>query len=159
MEFTFFWRPWKEGNGFLGNWYTSPFVVDDIKYNCVEQYIMRGKALLFGDEEVEKEIMSTNNPRKHKSLGRMVEGFDNDIWDEHKEDVLYEAVYAKFSQNDDLKQQLLDTGDTIIAEASPYDKIYGIGVSGTSSLARDPKKWKGENLLGKTLMRVRKELS
>lgn len=159
MEFTFFWRPWKEENGFLSNWYTSPFTVEDINYSCVEQYIMRGKAVLFEDDEIEREIMSTNNPRKHKTLGKMVEGFDNDMWDKHKEDVLYKALYAKFSQNNNLKQQLLDTKDTIIAEASPYDNVYGIGMASTSSMARDPKKWKGENLLGKTLMKVREELS
>lgn len=157
-EFTFFWRPWKEDNGFLSNWFISPFTINDIKYNCVEQYIMSSKAEIFRDKEIKDKIMATKDPRKQKALAKEIEDFDEDVWNEHKIQILYEAVYAKFSQNNELKKLLLETNNSILAEASPYDKVYGIGLSKDDKRAREVEKWKGSNILGNTLMQVRGEI-
>ncbi len=156
MSYIFFWRP-NEQNGWLGNWYTSPFTLEGNDYCCVEQYIMVSKARLFGDKDMEKKIMSTKDPKKHKDFGRCVEGFDDDVWDQNKEQVLHRGLTGKFSQNLDLKQKLLDTSD-ILVEASPYDKIYGIGLKADDPRAKDVSRWLGQNLLGNTLMKVRADL-
>lgn len=157
MSYIFFWKP-SETDGYLGNWYTSPLKKDNINYSCVEQYIMAMKAKLFGDNTMLSKIMSTKDPNLHRNFGRLVKDFDEDVWNEHKEDVLYDGLYAKFTQNSNLKDKLLKTGDKILVEASPYDKIYGIGMKKDHPDINNPRKWKGENLLGNTLMRVRKDL-
>lgn len=156
-NYIFFWRP-DEENGYFGNWFTSYFELNGIKYNCVEQYMMVQKALLFDDEEIFQKIMKSNSPKTHKSLGRKIKNFDQKIWDQNKEKILYDGLFGKFSQNNDLKKLLLDTNDKILVEASPLDKIYGIGLKRDDKRALDETKWKGENLLGKTMMKVRKDL-
>lgn len=153
-NYILFWRP-TDPNGWLGNWHKSSFTINNITYNCVEQWIMVNKARLFNDQLHEKKIMDTGNPRTHKYYGRRVTDFDPFIWEEHKEKILYKGLFAKFSQNDKLKQKLLDTGDAILAEASPYDNIYGIGLKFDNPKALNPKNWKGQNLLGNTLMKIR----
>ena len=157
MSYIFFWKS-REENGWFGNWYASPFTIDDINYSCVEQYLMRRKAIFFNDDNIAQKIMKTEDPKKHKSYGRKVKNFNEITWDQHKEQILYDGIYAKFSQNLVLKEKLLTTGDKILAEASPYDKIYGIGRKCDDPRALDEKKWLGQNLLGITLMKVRNDL-
>jgi ribA/ribD-fused uncharacterized protein len=100
--------------------------------------------------------MSTADPNKQRSLGRKVKNFDNSIWDKNKEKILYTALQAKFTQDIELKKKLLSTKNKTLVEASPFDRIYGIGLSETNPKALDKKTWRGQNLLGKTLMKVRK---
>ena len=119
---------------------------------------MAKKALLFGDTRTYNKIMKESEPAACKALGKSVANFNQQLWDSSKEEIIYNANYAKFSQNPELKAALLATGDAIIAEASPYDKIWGIGLKATDPESQDPMKWKGQNLLGKALMRVRDEL-
>ncbi len=154
-EFTFFWQ---SGSPF-SNWYQpSDFTVDGVTYNCSEQYMMHMKALLFNDTEVADLIMEQRNPRKQKMLGREVRGFDDAIWMSKCEELMVVGLVAKFTQIPGLYEKLMNTGDTIIVEASPYDKVWGIGMTEDDPRATDPAKWNGKNLLGKVLMEAREFL-
>lgn len=142
----------------LSQWYLSPFIVNDISYDYAEQYMMAEKARLFKDEIILKKIMETSSPRTIKLLGRKISNFDESIWGQYKYQIVVHGNCAKFSQDLNLKQFLLLTDNALIAEASPYDKIWGIGISADHINAYTPKKWKGQNLLGKALMEVRDQL-
>ena len=154
--FHFFWS----GNSVFSQWHKSSFTdEDEQKYVTCEQYMMAQKAKLFNDMKAYEEILKTASPKKCKSLGRKVKGFDEKTWCEHREQIVYNGNLLKFSQNPDLKKILLDTGDKIIVEASPYDKIWGIGIRENNPNATNPAKWRGLNLLGKALSKVRTELN
>lgn len=157
--YIFFWGE-KFQNGYLSNWYPCKFTVDGVDYWCTEQYMMAKKAELFGDSGVQGMIMACNDQKKIKDMGRWVKNFDASIWDENKVRIVFEGNFAKFSQNEDLKKFILDTEDKILVEASPYDKIWGIGRStNDGTIIHNPNNWLGENLLGFTLMDVRSKLS
>jgi ribA/ribD-fused uncharacterized protein len=119
---------------------------------------MAGKARLFGDTDTESKILSAINPSDQKRYGRQVKGFDKDRWDAVAKDVMYEALFAKFTQDDYLKEQLLSTGDRTIVEASPEDCIWGIGLHWKDRLCDDPKNWRGTNWLGESLTKVRNDI-
>jgi hypothetical protein len=143
--------------GFLSNWYNSEFSYENVKFCSAEQCIMWSKARLFKDENVEKMIMNTTDQKRIKSLGRMVHNFDDTIWMKNIYSIGFNAIYAKFNNNNQiLKNKLLDTGDAILCEASPYDCLWGVGVS--VELAKNHKNWNGKNLLGNILMDVRTKL-
>ena len=150
-DMVFFWQ----SPAPFGQWTAAKFVVDRITYNCAEQFMMAEKARLFGDEEMWVLIMSTQNPAEQKRLGRHVDGFDDALWKAHREDIVFRGNMAKFTQNPALLDALLDTGDRLLVEASPYDRIWGIGLHSTDERAADPAQWRGQNLLGNVLMRVR----
>ncbi len=141
-------------NGPLCQWYSSKFIENGITFDCCEQYMMYQKAILFNDEETANKILNTSKPREQKNLGRQVKNFDQKIWDEHKENIVYQGNYLKFSQNEDLKEYLIDTFPYMLVEANKYDKIWGIGMFAYDPNILDTSKW-GLNLLGKTLMKVR----
>ena len=134
-------------------------VEEDITYYSCEQYMMAKKAKLFNDEKVYNMIMSEEYPSVQKELGKMVSNFNQVVWDKHKFDIVVNANYLKFTQDETLKELLLDTGDKTIVEASPYDTIWGIGLSCDDDRVLDESKWEGENLLGKAIMKVRKILN
>lgn len=117
--------------------------------------MMTRKARLFNDHEILEQILKAETPNQAKSLGRKVRNFDPQIWDEHKYEIVKQGNLLKFSQNEKFKEFLLSTGDRILVEASPYDKIWGIGMLETDPKAHDPSQWNGENLLGFALMEVR----
>jgi ribA/ribD-fused uncharacterized protein len=119
---------------------------------------MAGKARLFNDHEILEQILKAETPNQAKSLGRKVRNFDPKIWNENKYEIVKQGNFLKFSQNEKFKEFLLSTDDTILVEASPYDKIWGIGMLETNAKAKDPTQWNGENLLGFALMEVRDEL-
>lgn len=148
-----------EENAYLSNWFYADFVVDGIKFNSGEQYMMYSKAKIFGDIATTAKILATDDFKTIKKLGRMVKPYDDKIWSANREQIMYLGLLAKFEQNPDLKQQLLDTGDAILAECAQLDKIWGIGLRMTSPNRFYPEKWKGKNLLGKTLMAVRATLA
>lgn len=152
-----FWKV-DEDYGWLSQWWKSDFVIDKVRYVCGEQYMMAQKALLFKDLDTYDKIMGTNNQQKMKQLGRMVKGFDEKTWIKNREQIVYDANYAKFSQNKELKDQLLLTREKELVEASPYDCIWGIGVTVHDKRFKKPHLWKGQNLLGNALMHVRAEL-
>ena len=143
---------------FLSNFYPSSFIVDNYNYRFVEEYIMRQKALLFKDDDILNKIEKANTPYAIKKLGRQVKNFDNITWLEYRDKILYDGLFEKFNQNKDLKKLLLDTNNKILVEASKYDTIYGVGLEESNDNILNEEKWKGENLLGKTLMLVRYNL-
>lgn len=150
-RFVFFWRP---PNPF-GQWTLSPFQIDGRFYMCAEQYMMAEKARLFGDTEIESQILNSNDPRHHQRLGKQVSGFDHDRWTAERCKIVFRGNVAKFTQNRKFRDILTETGDRRLVEASPSDKIWGIGIAANNPLAYDPKNWRGLNLLGAVLEDVR----
>ena len=139
----------------LSQWYPCQFEVDSMKYTSAEQYMMAEKARLFGDEEIRAEILNTSDPRKCKALGRKVRNFDKAVWNKEKEHIVRKGNTKKFLQNSALRSFLLSTGDKVLVEASPTDRVWGIGLGKNNPDALDPQKWRGQNLLGFALMNVR----
>ena len=152
-NYIYFWKP-QENNGFLGNWYNSPFIKDGIRFINNEQYFMWGKQQLFNPTNIllEKSILETPNPSEIRKLGRCVKNFNQTVWDTNKYEIMKTGLIEKFLQNTELKKALIDTNDAILVEASPYDTIWGIGLCEKDAKT---KKWRGDNLLGKALMDVR----
>lgn len=155
--FQFFWHEY-DPSGVFSQWYKAPFEIEGIWYKTAEQYMMAKKALLAGDLQRYTLIMNEPDPAKCKQLGKQVKNLNVGAWDRCKEEVVYHANLAKFSQNEDALQALLSTGEKILAEASPYDTIWGIGMEASDPNSTKPEKWKGKNLLGKVLMKVREQL-
>lgn len=147
-----------EINGYLSNWYLSDFELNGIRYSSMEQYMMYQKAVLFGDHEIAQQIMGTTNVGKIKALGRSVKNYDDVVWNGMRQVIVYEGLLEKFRQNDKLKEQLLATGQDILAECAVQDKIWGIGLSMKDDKRFEMDKWQGQNLLGFSLMRVREVL-
>lgn len=147
-----------EENGYLSNWYMSEFTYNDIKFSSMEQYMMYQKAVTFHDYDVAKDIMGTDDVAEIKALGRKVKNYSDVIWNGLRQIVIYQGLFAKFQQNVTLKQRLLETGDSIIAECAVKDTIWGIGLSMKDTKRFDINEWQGTNLLGFALMAVRKEL-
>lgn len=143
----------------LSQWYPCQFEVDGVTYTSAEQYMMAEKARLFGDEKIRAEILRTSDPRKCKALGRKVKNFDKAVWDKRKENIVRNGNFEKFMQNSALRSFLLSTGDKVLVEASPTDRVWGIGLGKNNPDALDPKKWRGQNLLGFILMAVRNEMA
>lgn len=147
--YAFFWGGWPS------NWTISPFVIDDKHFNCVEQYMMYEKANCFNDLETAQMILMEKNPKNQKKLGREVKNYDDSVWDRVRYNVVLKGTVEKYHQNEQLKKKLFDTGDLIFVEASPYDRIWGVGLKETDPLILDEKNWKGLNLLGKAITEAR----
>jgi ribA/ribD-fused uncharacterized protein len=162
-EILFFWGHKKSDDGSItksvfSQWWMSDFTVDIEKYNCMEQYMMAEKARTFKDDEILNMIMKSTSPRDIKAFGRKVKNYNDEIWTKKRYMTVLDGNYAKFSQNEDLKKFLMATENKVIVEASPYDKIWGIGMSVNNEEINNPLKWRGKNLLGFALMEVRDEL-
>lgn len=151
----YFWKT-NQSHGWLCNWYPSPITPPNstITYTNVEQYLMHRKGLLFAPTSaVTQEILETTNPRRMKELGRQVPNYDDAKWAEGRYQVAMDGLYLKFTQNAELGEWLLETGDKELVEASPSDKVWGVGFTEKDAeLRRD--KW-GANLMGKALTEVR----
>lgn len=161
--FCLFWgnRPPKDGGitkSCLSQWWMEEFYFDGHNYCCMEQFMMEKKAQLFGDKEIRQQILDSHSPDKIKALGRKVRRFDQTLWDQVKYSIVLNGNRYKFNQNRRLRDFLLSTGDSVLAEASPYDTIWGIGLSADAPDAQNPLNWPGQNLLGFALMEVRDEL-
>lgn len=157
-DFIFFWGHHKTNGinkGCFSQWWPCTFSVDGATYNCAEQYMMAMKAKLFHDEETLQKIMETTEPNTCKYLGRQVKNFNSEKWDANCYQIVFWGNLHKFGQNEDLKKELLATGDKILVEASPYDHIWGIEMSQDNPDCGNPNKWKGTNLLGFALTEVR----
>lgn len=149
----------EEENGYLSNWYPSPFKKDGISFANMEQYMMYRKALQFQDTEIAQQILQNNSPGIVKALGRSVRNYVDSQWSAVRQQVVYDGLLEKFRQNDLLRQNLLETAPHLLAECARNDRVWGIGLSMTDSSRFSPEKWHGQNLLGYTLMQVRDELS
>ena len=144
--------------GTFSQWFPSDFIIDGIKYVTAEQYMMARKAKLFGDNDAYCEIMKSKEPAYQKQIGRQVKGFKKNEWESICRQIVYDGNYAKFTQNPVMKEELMATGDMEIVEASPHDKIWGIGLHETDPRAWDKSTWKGTNWLGEAIMQVRETL-
>ncbi|MBP2295647.1 NADAR family protein [Azospirillum rugosum] len=150
--FTFFW------DGPLSQWHPSPMTVAGRRYLCAEHYMMHAKALLFGDAETAALILDEPEPVRQKSLGRRVRGFAEPVWEGARHAIVVTGSLAKYSQNPDLLAILLATGNTRLVQASPIDRVWGIGLAADDPRAADPAQWRGLNLLGDILTEVRDAL-
>lgn len=147
-----------EENGYLSNWYSSCFKVNEVSFSSMEQFMMYCKAICFHDRNIAAQILDTDNVAQIKKLGRLVSGYDENYWNGVRQIVVYEGLLAKFSQNAALKDQLKGTGSAVLAECAVKDRIWGIGLSMNNPDRFDPAKWPGQNLLGYTLMIARNRL-
>ncbi len=147
-----------EENGYLSNWYPSVFTIGSKTFSSMEQYMMYEKAMCFRDAEIASQIMATNDVAEIKKLGRLVAGYNDHVWNGIRQITVYNGLIAKFSQNEEIKEKLLETGDSMLAECAVRDRIWGIGLSMNDPDRLDISKWKGQNLLGYALMMVRASL-
>lgn len=147
-----------EENGYLSNWYLAPFTVGKITFSSMEQFMMYRKAVCFGDEAAGIHILSTDNVAEIKARGRQVANYEEHVWNGIRQIVVYEGLLAKFAQNESLKDKLKSTGKAILAECAVKDLIWGVGLSMKDPDRFDKAKWRGQNLLGYTLMMVRERL-
>lgn len=154
-KYTFFYKTRHP----FSNWHPCSFIdTEGNEYNCSEQYMMAEKAKLFGDEEIREEILFAKHPRDQKELGRKVKNFNSDVWTKHCKEIVYRGCYLKFSQNPKLLEVLNSTKGTLLVEASPYDKIWGIGLGEDDPRIHDPKNWQGTNWLGEVLTQLRDDM-
>ena len=144
--------------GYLSNWYLSDFMYAGRKYHSMEQYMMFQKALTFGDLEIADRIMASKDLPEIKKLGRSVAHYNDVLWKTIRVQILRRGIRAKFQQNPELLYNLLGTGSALLAECAPRDLVWGIGMDIEDARSGEPKEWKGRNLLGRTLMRVREDL-
>jgi ribA/ribD-fused uncharacterized protein len=178
-----FWRP-SDPYAFCGQWFESGFKLDDLilatlpnqitnlelftekkhvieklsvagYFPTAEKFMMMGKAALFNDDVIFAKMGKIDDPKVHRSLGRLVVNFDNEIWDKFSTDIVSLGNYLKFSQNPDIKKQLKNTKNAIIVEGSPMDRIWGVGLKFDNPDVLDKCKWRGKNLLGECLMFIR----
>ncbi|MFG2358092.1 NADAR family protein [Streptomyces sp. NPDC048521] len=164
IKYLHFWghRPRPDGRigaSCLSQWWPSPFVVDGVAYATAEHWMMAGKARLFGDAEAERRVLAAEHPSQAKKAGRLVRGFDGAIWERERFRIVVEGSVHKFAADDDLRMFLLGTGDRVLVEASPVDRIWGIGLAADDEAASDPERWRGPNLLGFALMEARERLA
>lgn len=163
FKYLFFWghTPGKDGRlgqECLSQWYPAPFVVDGQTFATAEHFMMWSKARLFGDHTVAEQVLHAKTPGEAKKLGRAVQSFDEAQWVAARYSIVLSASLAKFGQNAELLAFLHRTGDKILVEASPTDRIWGIGLAADAPSAQDPSTWNGLNLLGFALMQARTQL-
>jgi ribA/ribD-fused uncharacterized protein len=163
-EYLLFWghKPSLDGSiskTCFSQWWESAFTVEGITYPTAEHWMMAEKARLFGDNAKLSEILAAPSPAHAKALGREISAFDAEIWSEKGYEIVVQGNVYKFSQNPELKAFLLATHNKVLVEASPVDRIWGIGLEQNSPLATQPWYWKGTNLLGFALMEVRDMLN
>lgn len=159
LKYIFFWGHQPGRNGInascFSQWYEAPFIIDGQRYATAEHFMMAEKAALFGDADTRAQVLQAPNPGAAKALGRKVRGFEEGRWVEHRFGIVVRANQAKFSQNAELGRFLEQTGSRVLVEASPVDRIWGIGLAADDDKANDPNEWQGLNLLGFALMQVR----
>lgn len=162
LKYLFFWGNTSKKIGIVdkscfSQWYPAPFEEGGFHYVTAEHYMMSKKAELFGDNAIRDQILQQKHPNQAKALGRKVKSFDDKVWNAHKIEIVKQANLLKFSQHPELKSFLVNTGDRVLVEASPYDKVWGIGLTQDHPDAERPERWRGENLLGFALMAVREQ--
>ncbi|MFG2904866.1 NADAR family protein [Kitasatospora sp. NPDC048286] len=142
----------------LSQWWPGEFTVDGVGYASAEHWMMAGKARMFGDEEIAQRVLEARTPGEAKKLGRLVRDFDNETWTAGRFELVVAGNVAKFGQDEALRDYLLGTGDRVLVEASPLDRIWGIGLASDDIRAQQPAEWRGLNLLGFALMEARTRL-
>ncbi|MEU9639175.1 NADAR family protein [Streptomyces tendae] len=163
IKYLCFWghRPLPDGSigpSCLSQWWPSPFTVDGVKYATAEHWMMAGKARLFADAEAERRVLAAAHPAGAKKAGRLVRGFDEAVWERERFRIVVEGSVHKFASDPALRAFLLGTGGRVLVEASPVDRVWGIGLAADDEAAQDPERWRGPNLLGFALMAARERL-
>jgi ribA/ribD-fused uncharacterized protein len=143
----------------LSQWYQSQFEINGIVFNTAEQWMMYSKAILFNDNDIAAKILRESAPNIQRKLGKLVKDFDENIWVANRENIVYKGNFEKFTQDNSLKEYLINTTSKYLAEASPTDLIWGIGYSTENTECYQENLWRGKNLLGHILMKVRKDIS
>lgn len=151
-NYTFFWKT----ESVFSNWHPSVFIHEGITFNCSEQFMMYHKAKLFNDTEIMEKIMQTDSPKEQKALGRQVKNFNSEEWLTKCIPIMKDGLKSKFEQNPEMLKKLFDTGDSTLVEASPFDRIWGIGYSSEDAI-NNIDNW-GQNLLGKLLTDLKNNL-
>ena len=147
------------GASCLSQWWPAPFTVDGVRYATAEHWMMAGKARLFGDAQAERRVLAAGHPEQAKDAGRTGTGFDEAVWRRRRFALVVEGSRHKFGQDPRLREFLLGTGSRVLVEASPVDRIWGIGLAADDDRAADPARWRGLNLLGFALMAARQQLA
>jgi ribA/ribD-fused uncharacterized protein len=164
-NYLFFWGHTPKVDGAMGawvlsQWYPSPFEVEGVRYYTAEHWMMAEKARMFGDEKVRAEILAVHGPADAKAKGREVRGFSDEVWDAQRFELVVEGNVHKFSQSARLRKYLLEeTKGQVLVEASPMDRVWGIGLAQDDPRATKPTQWRGLNLLGFALMETRERLA
>ncbi len=154
VEFVFFWGT----EHCLSQWHASSFSDDEHTFATAEHYMMWRKAILFDDHGTAERVLAADHPRSARDLGRQVKNFHQATWEANRSQIVVDGNTLKFTQHEDLGKYLLDTGDRVLVEASPFDRIWGIGLREDDPRAADPARWRGLNLLGFALGDVREIL-
>jgi ribA/ribD-fused uncharacterized protein len=163
IKYLHFWghRPRPDGRigaSCLSQWWPAPFTVDGVEYATAEHWMMAGKARLFEDAAAERAVLAAGHPAEAKKAGRLVRGFDEAIWQRERFRIVVEGSVHKFGAHPQLREFLLGTGERVLVEASPVDRVWGIGLAADDEAAMDPERWRGPNLLGFALMEARERL-
>ena len=153
-RYCYFWQP-HATNGCLSNWSEHSINCDDKIYKTAEHLFMYRKAMLMGDKFAANRILLAKTPHQVKAIGRSVTNWDETKWRELREKIMFDVLLLKANQHTEVRDRLIETAGAIIAEASPYDMIWGIGCTEDDVAAREAENWKGLNLLGKAWMKVR----
>lgn len=164
VKYLLFWghRPQRDGSagpGCLSQWWPSPFTVDGVRYATAEHWMMAAKARLFGDRDAEQRVLAASHPRDAKFAGRTVRGFDEAVWERERFALVAEGSTHKFGGHPQLRAYLLATGQRVLVEASPLDRVWGIGLAADDPGVERPEAWRGLNLLGFALMEARARLA
>ncbi|WP_181768914.1 NADAR family protein [Streptomyces albidus (ex Kaewkla and Franco 2022)] len=163
FKYLYFWghqprRDGAMGKGCLSQWWQAPFELEGVRYATTEHWMMARKARLFGDEEAEHRAIAAAHPRQAKAAGRSVRGFDQEVWERERYGIVVEGNVRKFGHHGELREYLLGTNSRVLVEASPMDRVWGVGLAADDERVRDPAKWRGQNLLGFALMEARTRL-
>lgn len=163
VDFLFFWGHTPKADGVvdascLSQWFPCSFTIDGIEYASAEHFMMAEKARLFRDDDALAQILACKTPAEAKALGRSVRDYDDAAWGRARVSAVVRGNVAKFGQNDGFARFLASTRERVIVEASPRDRIWGIGMGASNPDARVPARWRGQNLLGFALMEARAKL-
>lgn len=163
VKYLHFWGHQREpdgtaGKGGLSQWFEAPFVVGGVRYLTAEHWMMAEKARLFSDPEAERAAIEAANPALAKAAGRTVRDFDDAVWERERFEIVVRGNTHKFAAYPDMREFLLRTGSRVLVEASPRDRIWGIGMGANNENAENPAAWRGLNLLGFALMEARERL-
>lgn len=163
VDFLLFWghtpkAPGAIDKSCLSQWFPAAFVVDGVSYKTAEHFMMAEKARLFRDDKALRTILEAPTPADAKKGGRTVRNYDDQAWGRARSLSVVKGNLAKFDQNEALGTFLKRTGDAILVECSPRDRIWGIGMGASNPDARAPSKWRGQNLLGFALVEARTQL-
>jgi len=160
FKYLYFWRHTGNGVGShcLSQWYPSEFQENKLRFKSAEHYMMYRKAQLFSDDKASALILAADNPGEVQALGRKIANFEEAKWESSRFDIVVKGNLLKFGSNPELLEYFLNTNPRILVEASPRDRIWGIGMDATTTQASNPFKWRGQNLLGFALMEARERL-